>query len=113
VETYSRRDPKDDEMDELMYLKKEFEAAFDVGEKLLEIQKRLKASLESQACTRFVLFQLEMAKMEKTMEKALEHLKAAAKIFKYLTPYSKKTRMILDAVEHPEAVIDPLLFAED
>jgi len=102
-----------DEMDELIYIKKEFEAAFEVGKKLLEIQKCLESSLESQACTRFVLFQLGMAKKETMLCKALEHLEAAAKIFKELTPYSKKTKMILDVVKHPEAEINPLLFAED
>ena len=84
-----------------------------MGEKLLEIQKRLESSFESQACTQFVLFQLGMTKKGTMFCKALEHLDAAAKIYKDLTPYSKKTRMIQDVVEQPEAEINPLLFAED
>ena len=86
-----------DEMEELMYTKKEFESAFEVGERLLETQKRFKSSVESQACTRFVLFQLGITK-ERTMGKALEHLEAAAKIFKDLIPYSKKTKMMHDVL---------------
>jgi len=104
-----------DHMEKPLYLSTpgEFEKAFETGEKLLAIQKRLDGpSLEVRVSTHFILFQLAIKKKETMMAKALEHLEAAVKILKDIIPFSERTQMMMDCLEHPEAEINPMLLAD-
>lgn len=102
-----------DHMEKPMRTLEEMEKTFEIGEKFLAIQKRLVGpSLEVRASTHFILFQLAM-KMKKTMmAKALQHLEAAVQIYKDMIPFSERTQMLIECLEHPEAEINPFLLAE-
>lgn len=93
---------------EQLYKNGKIEKAIEVGEKLLDLQKRLDDSLELHSSTHFALFQLAISK-KSTLAKADHHLKAALKIYKNVNPYSKRTRMLEKYVDHPEAEINYLM----
>lgn len=91
---------------------RDIERVVELGEKLLDIQKRLEASLETQASTHFSLFNFValLKNNKRTLrKKGLQHLEAATKIMKSIIPYSKRTKCLEKCLENPEAAANAML----
>jgi len=76
--------------------------ALAVGEKLLDVHRRLNVSWIYRGYTHFLLFQMGIGRSE-MIPKAMEHILSAAELFKKICPYSEKlTKKFEKLLVHPE-----------
>ena len=90
---------------------RDIKRAIEIGEKVLDIDKRLNNSFYVQACLHCSLFNLIASSKNKEMlmAKALLHLEAGTKILRNIIPYSQQTRLFEMFLENPEAALDYIL----